>query len=146
MVIEVCQPKSAWASTLQVVFQVLPKFFFGPSCPGAWPTCLPPMQAGGSSVNSSSQLQPINHGPGYLWTAAGPYHCLAWQTRSHSGQLSRGWGDSQSQPGLNWQGVFCNHLKLSRSVSCWAQMVIREIARLQRLCECSGHNPVLSTY
>ncbi len=69
----------------------------------------------------------INHGPGYLWTAAGQHHCLAWLTRSHSGHCSSCCGDSQSQPGLHWQGVFHNQLALWRSVSCRANMGIREI-------------------
>ncbi len=100
-------------------------FKFGPSFASAQlalalrgflsrPTCLPPVLAGGSTVKSSS--------PNKSWS-----RILAWQTLSHSGQLSSGWGDSQSQPGLHWQGVFRNQLALSRSVSCRANMGIQEI-------------------
>ncbi len=48
-----------------------------------------------------------NHGSGYRWTAAWPRHCLAWQTRSHSGQCSSGWGDSQFRPSLDDNGREC---------------------------------------
>ncbi len=69
------------------------------------------------------------HGAGYQFTAAGPCgpcHCLAWPTRSHSGQHSCCWGDSQSQPGLYWQGVFRNLLEHSKSVSCLANIGIQD--------------------
>ncbi len=94
------------------------------------PTCLPPVLAGGSTVNSSSQLQ-LNKS----WSRI-PVNCCRAAPRP----------DSQSQPGLHWRGVFRNQLELSRSVSCWAKTGIREIAGLQRHCECSWHNPVLSTF
>ncbi len=54
-----------------------PKFCFSPSCPGASgflsrPTCLPPVLAGGSIINSSLQLQRNKLWPGYQWTVTAP--------------------------------------------------------------------------
>ncbi len=109
MVIEVCQPKSAQVSTLgnsRLVFQVQPKFRFDPTCPGAScflsrPTCLPPCWLDAQLLYQVHNCSQINYGPGYRWTAAGPRHGLARQTRSHPVQRSSGWGDSQSQAGLH---------------------------------------------
>ncbi len=60
------QSKKAWASTLEnfkLAFQVLPKFASAELALAlrvflSRPTCLPPVLAGGSTINSSSQLQP----------------------------------------------------------------------------------------
>ncbi len=114
-----CVPSSA-----QVLLQPnLPWSF----CPGPL-ACLPSwLEAQLFKLTQVCTCSQINHGPGHLWTAAGLRHGLAWQTPSHSGQRSSGWGNSQSQPGLHWQGVFCNQIELSRSVSCWAKMGILEI-------------------
>ncbi len=85
-------PTGARASTLenfQVVFQVLPKFCFGPTCPPAGasrfsfqahlPASRGPVLAQQlTQVRNCSQM---NHGSGYQWTAAGPRHCLAWPTQ-----------------------------------------------------------------
>ncbi len=87
----------------------------------------PPVLAGGSTVNSSLQNKSWSRIPVNLGRATPR---PAWPlTRSHSGQRSSGWGDSQSesQPGLHWQGVFRNLLVLSSSVSCRANMGITEI-------------------
>ena len=114
-------------------------FKFGPSFASAQlalalrgflsrPTCLSSVLAGGSTANSSSQLQPNKS-----WSRI-PVNCgrarAAWRTRIHSGpQCSRGWGDSQSQPGLHWQGVFSDQFELSRSLAepTWASGKFKSI-------------------
>ncbi len=110
----------------QVLLQPNLPWRFGVSFPGPL-ACLQYWLEAQLLIQVSNCSQ-INHSPGYLWTAAGQRHCLAWKTRSHSGQCSRCWVDSQSQLGLHWQGVFHNQLELSRSiwVSCWAKMGILE--------------------
>ncbi len=74
-----------------------------------------------NQVHNCSQINQVNH--------CRPLHGLAWPIQSHSksGQHSSSWGDSQSQPGLHWQGVFCYQLALARSVSCRANMGILDI-------------------
>ncbi len=85
MVIEVKRAQASTLENFQVVFQVRPKVCIGPTCPGtsgflSRPTCLPSVLAGGSTINSSLQLQPKKS---CQWTAAGQRHCLAWTTQSH---------------------------------------------------------------
>ena len=122
MVIEVCQPRSA----RELEPWRISDLCFGSSIASAQlaralrgfhsrPTCLPPGLAGGSTANSSSQLQPnkswsripVNSGRATPQPSPADSESLS----------SRGWGDSQSQPGLHWQGVFSDQFELSRSLA-----------------------------
>ncbi len=79
MVIEDCHPRSAWELEPERISDLcfVPFFGFCPTCPGvsgflSRPTCLPTVLAGGSTVNSSLQLQPNKS-----WSRIQVNHCRA---------------------------------------------------------------------
>ncbi len=82
--------------------QVLLRPNFGVFFPG--PLACLPFWLEAQLLSQVCNCSQINHGPGYRWPAVRPRHGLAWPNWSHSGQRSRCWGDSQSQPGLHSQG------------------------------------------